>query len=84
MENNQPLWVEWAQFLHRRRLARLTSIVLDSIGPLNLLAAQLVYIGLPFWQSGVSKGNLEHLANMLEDPQKTRSFVQLLREEKPK
>ncbi len=79
MEADQQRWHEWAQFLHRRGLGRWVAALLEAVGPLSVLAAQLIYVGQPLLEFIVPKENLDALARLFDDPQQTKKFAVLLR-----
>jgi hypothetical protein len=81
MQTEHPYWAKWAFFLQRWGLGNMAAFFLDAGGPVRILAAQAIYIGQPFLQQAVSEGNLEALANMLEDQELAREFAAVLREE---
>ena len=58
----------------------LAATTLEAAGPLNLLGAQLVYIGQPLLSSAMPDDQLDALTRMLEDSSCTRDFVSYLRE----
>ena len=78
MNDTPQIWQNWANMLHRWGLDEVTAIVLDAVKPLNLLGAQVVYLGQPIFKQIISNGHLEALANMLEDPTQTQAFISLL------
>ncbi|MEW5872403.1 MAG: hypothetical protein AB1894_24275 [Chloroflexota bacterium] len=54
--------------------------MLEAAGPLAILGAQAVYMGQPILGLALPKGHLEAVARMLEEPESTQAFVELLRE----
>ncbi|MEA3351401.1 MAG: hypothetical protein U9Q82_12325 [Chloroflexota bacterium] len=81
MNSNQHIWQKWADALHRWRLSNLTGIVLESTGSLNLLGAQVVYLGQPLLSQFLPKDHLNALAEVLENPEQTQAFIVFLRQE---
>lgn len=81
VNQNRHIWQIWAGILHRWGVQDLVAVLLEAIGPLNLIGAQAVYIGQPFLNSIVPEGHLEALADVLEDPEKTQAFTSFLRQE---
>jgi hypothetical protein len=77
---NQHIWRDWARNLHQWGLDNLTASLLESAGPLTILAAQMVYIGQPFLKLAVQENKIDALAQMLEDTQQKRSFISIIRE----
>jgi hypothetical protein len=71
-------WPVWVQFLHRWGMEGTASALLEAAAPLAVVLAQVVYAGGPL----VGKQQQWHaLAQMLEDPQGSRSFIDYLRQE---
>lgn len=54
--------------------------MLEAMGPLSVLGAQAVYIGQPLLRLAFAGEYLEALTQLLEDNQRQRAFVSLLRE----
>jgi len=85
MQNNQQdkeqIWRQWASRLHGWGMQNLAAVLLESLGPLTVLGAQLVYFGQPFVQPFIRGERVTMLAQMLEEPAQTHQFVSILREE---
>jgi hypothetical protein len=79
-DDNQHIWRDWAERLHRWGVSSGMAALLEAAGPLNLLAAQAVYLGQPLLSGWLPGSGLKALAGMLEDPSKTQAFVEYLRE----
>ena len=80
MKQNLQIWHNWADNLNRWGVKDLTVTILEALGPLSLLGAQLVYVGQPFIDSFFPKGYLESLANLFENPQEKQEFIAFLRQ----
>ena len=80
MKQNSQIWQIWAKNLKRWGVKDLTVTILEALGPLSLLGAQLVYVGQPFMDSFFPKGYLEALANLFENPQEKQEFIAFLRQ----
>ena len=80
MEQNQHIWQSWAQILHRWGVKDLAATFLEALGPLNLVGAQMVYLGQPFLNLLLPQGHSDAFAHMLENPEETRAFVSVLRQ----
>ncbi len=78
MNETPQIWKNWVNTLHRWGLQEITAVVLDAIKPLNLLGAQVVYMGQPIFKQLVANDQLEAFASMLEDPTQTQAFISLL------
>lgn len=77
----QTYWPGWAQFLQRFGLQDPAADVLEAAGPLAWFAAQVVYLGQPFFDGSQRGGQWQALANLLENQEESRSFAAFLREE---
>ena len=81
MKNNRHIWQKWAENLHRWGVQDLVATLLEVTGPLNLLGAQVVYLGQPLFNQVLPAGHLDALAGVLEDPEETQAFTSLLRQQ---
>jgi hypothetical protein len=79
VKQHDQIWQTWADTLTRWGVKDLTATILEAMGPLSLLAAQLVYVGQPVLAPFFRNATLEGLADMLEDPQETQAFIAVLR-----
>jgi hypothetical protein len=80
MNEDRHTWRVWADTLHRWGVKEWAASWLEAAGPLNLLLAQVVYLGQPVVAHFVTSGSLEALAQVLEEPTQTKAFVTYLRE----
>ena len=80
MKKKPQIWQTWAETLNRWGAKDLTATVLEALGPLSLLGAQLVYLAQPFLAPLFSEGHLDILADLLEDPQEMQAFIIVLRQ----
>jgi len=80
VEQNPHIWQTWAETLHRWGLRNLAATFLEALGPLNLLGAQVVYIGQPFLNPFLPAGHLDALADVLENPRATKAFIAILQQ----
>ena len=80
MKQNSQIWQICAENLKRWGVKDLTVTILEALGPLSLLGAQLVYVGQPFMDSFFPKGYSEALANLFENPQEKQEFIAFLRQ----
>lgn len=82
MQEVKSCWSKWASFLRERNLEEITITLLEAAGPLKILAAQVVYAGMPLLETFTpSRSNWIELANLLEDNQRSRHFIAYLRGE---
>lgn len=81
MQDERAYWPTWAQFLHHRGMEDIAAGLFDSAGPLNVLLAQIMHAGKPFLHQALPGGQWQALADLLEDPEESRSFAAFLREE---
>jgi len=77
-----PLWAHWRRTLRRWGGVQAVIALLEAFGPLTILAAQFLYLGQPFWGRGEAHISWQSLANLLEDSEQQRVFVQFLQESK--
>ncbi|MBI4762121.1 MAG: hypothetical protein ACOYYF_11205 [Chloroflexota bacterium] len=70
-------WLAWAQTLRRFKLDGLALWLLEAGSPLALLGAQMLYAVQPL----LGETQIRSLAQMLENEQETKTFVQYLRGE---
>jgi hypothetical protein len=78
--NNQQIWQKWVDSLQHWGISDLAAVLLDALGPLNLLGAQCVYFGQPLLEQFLPDGHTRALASMLEDVTQTKEFVTYLRQ----
>jgi hypothetical protein len=78
MDTPRVYWPIWMETLRRQGLAELAAWALEVAGPLNILGAQMLYIGQPFVPSSTRQG-LRALACLLEQEDEARVFVALLK-----
>jgi hypothetical protein len=78
MDSSRVYWPVWTDFLRKQGLTGLAAWFLEASGPLNVLGAQLVYLGQPFAPVSASQG-LRELANLLEQEDEARAFIDLLK-----
>ena len=71
----------WAQRLRQYGFHQFAASFLEASGPLNLVGAQMVYLGQPVLSSIFAGSQLKALAEMLEEPEQTKVFIRCLREE---
>ncbi|MBW8010207.1 MAG: hypothetical protein FVQ83_03045 [Chloroflexi bacterium] len=81
MQRHEHIWQDWAEQLRHRGLGEFIATILEVTTPLNLAAAQLVYIGQPVLSGILPRDNINALAILLENPHMTQAFVSQLREE---
>ena len=86
MQRNNPSdfrtsWPAWADFLRRLGLGNLAAWALEAAGPLTMLGAQALYLGMPLLRPVFSGTQASALANLLEDDEEMRAFATFLRED---
>ena len=82
MHLDRALWPGWARLLQRWGVQDIASFILEAAGPLNILAAQMIYLGQPFLKQAMPADHLHALAALFEDQDEARSFAALLCEGK--
>ncbi len=80
LARNQQIWQKWAAALHRWGLQDYIATILEVTGPLNLLGAQMVYLGQPFLQQVISADQVAALTDLLENPTEARAFSKFVRQ----
>ncbi len=80
MAVNPYIWKSWADTLHRWGAQEVVATLLEAIGPLNLVGAQIVYLGQPVLSLLLPEEHVNAFASLLENPQETRAFTHLLRD----
>jgi hypothetical protein len=78
--NDHQIWRVWAGILYRWGLEGWAASVIEALGPLSILGAQIVYLGEPFLGSIVPTPHLKALGEMLDEPDQAREFASFLRE----
>ena len=71
----------WAGRLQQWHLHQIAAALLEAGGPLKIIGAQLVFISQPLFSGLFSGDRLDLIAGILEEPEKTNTFVQFLRED---
>jgi hypothetical protein len=81
MQSPRTYWPVWMDTLHRLGLEGFAAWLLDAGGPINILGAQLLYIGQPFVTSSttIASDGILALANLLEQEDESRAFAALLK-----
>lgn len=77
MDSPRTYWPKWTETLRRLGLDGFAAWLLEAGGPVNILGAQLLYIGQPFATPQASD-TMRALANLLEEEDETRAFAALL------
>jgi hypothetical protein len=77
-------WPAWAKFLRGHRLEGLAIWFLEAAGPLTVLGAQALYLGGPLLRPALPEGQVNALANLLEETGEAHAFASFLQEESPK
>lgn len=62
----------------------MTASVIESVGPLAIIGAQILYLGQPFFNDPNSANDLNDLAHLIENPDERKNFAAFLREARPK
>ena len=80
-KTHHQIWEGWAARLQQLGLREFLASFLEASGPVNLIGAQLVYLGQPVLGGIFPNEHLNALASLLEESDQTQAFVALLREE---
>jgi hypothetical protein len=78
---DREIYKSWATRLQGWRVHQIAAALLEAGGPLKLIGAQLVFISQPLLSGLLADEKLGTLAGLLEEPEKTATFIQILREE---
>ncbi len=77
-DSPRAYWPLWIDSLRKQGLTELAAWFLEAAGPLNILGAQVLYLGQPFISSTAYRG-WQALANLLEQEDEARAFATLLK-----
>ena len=80
MEADQHIWRVWIFTLRQWGVQDWVASLLEAVGPLTILGAQMVYFSQPLWSRMLPEDYLAAAARLLEQPSMTQAFVQSLRE----
>lgn len=80
MSSDRHIWRIWARNLHKWGLAGWAALLLEAAGPLNLIAAQMIYMVHPLVDSILPENHWQALTEILEDTNEAQSFASVLRE----
>jgi hypothetical protein len=75
MVTDQQIWQSWANSLQRWGLADSAVLILDLLGPVSILGAQLIYLSQPFFPNE----SVRAASHLLENPDRLRAFTGLLK-----
>jgi hypothetical protein len=78
---NQHIWKKWAEVLHRWGMEDMAASVLEALGPLKLIGAQVVYIGQPILNTIMPKDHVTAMAKLLDKPGEAEAFTSFLRQQ---
>jgi hypothetical protein len=81
--DNQENREKWVQTLYKLRLQNFFATVLEALGPVSILGAQLIYLSQPILSPFISPEQSRDFAKILEDPTETAGFVKALRSYQP-
>ena len=74
-------WPNWIKFLNHHGLEGAAVWFLESLGPLSVIGAQLLYIGKPLLQAVMGE-NATPLAQLLEDADERHAFINHIQEKR--
>jgi hypothetical protein len=80
MNSDQHIWQSWVLALQRWGITGGMAALLETAGPLTIVAAQFVYFSQPFTRTFIQDAHLAALGRMLENPGHVTAFTALLRE----
>ena len=76
-----PSWQDLNKLLQRWGVKGFVASMLEALGPLTILGAQIGYIGQPFLSSLVHPDRMQEIIRLLEEPDQTKAFVAYLQED---
>ena len=79
-----PSWRDLNDLLQRWGVKGFAASLLEALGPLTILGAQVAYIGQPFLSSLIQPDRMQEIIRLLEEPDQTKAFVAYLQEGDPK
>lgn len=80
VESDHCYWQSWIEAIHRWGIENWVASLIESLGPLTILAAQFIYFAKPLLNNNESGGGLEAAARLMEDVDMARLFASRLRE----
>lgn len=80
MNQDRHIWRVWVSFLQRWGVEDWTATMLETVGPLSILGAQVLHLSRPLLGQALCPTHLDALARLLEEPTQTQAFVHYLRE----
>ncbi len=75
MASDQQSWQSWANTLQHWGLAESAALLLELVGPVSILGAQLIYLAQPFFPNE----KILTASRLLENPDHVRAFAGLLK-----
>jgi hypothetical protein len=72
-------WDKLSSNLHKWGLDDVTAALIEALGPLSMVGAQVMYLSEPILSTFIPAQTASDLASILEDPEETRGFIQALR-----
>lgn len=81
MDADLPEWRDWAAILQRWGIRDLAASFLETLGPLSILGAQVLYITQPVLDGLLPRNRIQSLASLLEDSSQVRAFADFLRKD---
>jgi len=80
MNENQPIWINWARALQHWGMREGVASALEAAGSLSILFAQVLYLSQPLLSGAISSHSLHAFTQVLENPADRREFISFLRE----
>jgi hypothetical protein len=77
-DTSRDYWPLWINSLRKHGMTDLAAWLLEAAGPLNILGAQVLYLGQPFVPPVANPG-WHALANLLEREDEAKAFAALLK-----
>ena len=80
LETDEHIWHGWAVRLHQWGIDEFAAWLLEATQPVNILGAQVLYIGQPLIEIFTPATQIQALASILENSERTKAFIAYLRE----
>jgi hypothetical protein len=82
MDGYQQVQQVWASRLRQLGIQDWVANLLECAGPFSILGAQIVYLGKPLLSLAMPGEHLDLFAKLLEEPEQTQAFADMLREDR--
>ena len=74
-------WLNWADFLRRYKLEKMTAWLLEAAGPLTIIGSQALYFGAPLIRTWLNESREKAFGELLENREEALAFAAFLRKD---